>query len=215
MIKKILFQGDSITDVERDRNTPALPYALGSGYPVLVASRLAADRPEKKYEFVNRGISGNRVVDLYGRWKVDALNLKPDLISILIGVNDSWHEAEHSNGVELDRYEEIYRMLLTWTCDVLPETKLVLLEPFIVNYTASAGWDPRYVAEVPARAKIVAKLAAEFNAVFIPLQKKIDDAVAAAGGDIGSILRDGVHPAPAGHQLIADAWIEATREILK
>ena len=91
---KILFQGDSITDAgrNRDADTANIPSGLGSGYVNLIAAQLLRQHPEDNLQIYNRGISGNRIVDLYARWKVDAINLKPDLISVLIGVNDTWHE---------------------------------------------------------------------------------------------------------------------------
>ncbi|MBR2364071.1 MAG: SGNH/GDSL hydrolase family protein [Lentisphaeria bacterium] len=211
MINKILFQGDSITDVGRAReeNLP-LGIGMGTGYPQLVTARLITDSPERPWEINNKGISGNRVVDLYSRWKIDALNLKPELISILIGINDTWHEFNRQNGVEVPRYEKMYRELLTWTKEVLPEVKLVLMEPFCFCFGAVA---PEWLPEVEERRKVVKKLAEEFNAVFIPCQSILDKALEKAPREFW--LRDGVHPTLAGHQLLADAWIEATKDLLK
>ena len=133
--KVILFQGDSITDAGRNREQQGVvngPYGgTGYGYPLFASARLLADQPQAGLQFYNLGISGNRVVDLYARWKIDALNIKPDILSILIGVNDTWHEKARQNGVEVPRYEMIFRMLLEWTKKELPETKLVLMEPFV------------------------------------------------------------------------------------
>ena len=103
---KILFQGDSITDVGRNTNNGSLN-SIGQGYPCLIASRLGADEPET-YEFVNRGISGNRIVDVYARIKADCWNLAPDLLSILIGVNDVWPEFGGKNGVDAKRFYNVY-----------------------------------------------------------------------------------------------------------
>lgn len=211
MINRILFQGDSITDVGRAReeNLP-LGIGMGTGYPQLVTARLITDAPERPWEIHNKGISGNRVVDLYSRWKIDALNLKPELISILIGINDTWHEFNRQNGVEVPRYEKMYRELLTWTKEVLPEVKLVLMEPFCFCFGAVA---PEWLPEVEERRKVVKKLAEEFNALFIPCQSILDKALEKAPQEFW--LRDGVHPTLAGHQLLADAWIEATKDLLK
>jgi len=207
---KILFQGDSITDCGRGREIVDPNLQLGSGYANIAASQLLAKYPEKGLEFLNRGISGNRVVDLYARWKIDALNLKPDLISILIGVNDTWHEYGSQNGVEPDRYGEIYRMLLEWTKRELPNVKLVLMEPFclVVGDTVKEHW----LEEMAERAKIVKSLADEFGAVFVPLQDKLNTATAKAPASYW--LRDGVHPAPAGCSLIADAWMNAVLTLI-
>ena len=104
----ILFQGDSVTDCGRSRDVKGYESsALGGGYPALIQARLFSDRPLDGLQFANRGISGNRIVDLYARWRVDCLNLQPDIVSILIGVNDSWHEM-WGNGVDLKRYARIY-----------------------------------------------------------------------------------------------------------
>ena len=150
------------------------------------------------------------MVDLYARWKIDALNFNPDLISILIGVNDVWHEVEKQNGVECERYEQIYRMLLEWTKKILPDVKLLIMEPFAL---LSDVVDDDFLAEVKLRAAVAKKLAAEFNAVFLPLQDKFD---AAAKVNCNCYwLRDGVHPTPAGNQLIADAWLKAAEPLLK
>ena len=209
MARTIVFQGDSITDAGCSKDYALPPNeGLGSGYPFLVMARLRAFEPEKDWQIFNRGISGNRVVDLYARWKRDALNLKPDILSILIGVNDTWHEDAHQNGVEVPRYAQFYRMLLEWTREVLPETKLVLLEPFVLPFGAvHAHWLP----EMDARRSVVKKLAEDFKTVFIPTQTILNAALKQAPPEYW--LRDGVHPTPAGHMLLAQAWIEATGAI--
>lgn len=207
MKKIILFQGDSITDCGR-ANTGASAFSnggMGAGYPSLVLSRIVCDHPEQDWHFINRGISGNRIVDLYARWRSDCLNLKPDVLSILVGVNDTWHE-ENQNGVDVKRYERFYRELLTWTLETCPEVKLVLLEPFVCAH------DDRIKAmeaEVAERAGVVKQLAADFGATFVPLQSVFNQAFQRAPKAYWS--GDGVHPSPAGHQLIADAWLESIK----
>ncbi len=207
---KILFQGDSITDAGRSRDAACPANAgLGTGYPHLIAGKLLSLRPQRGYQFTNRGISGNRVVDLYARWKSDALNLAPDLISILIGVNDTWHEFGSSNGVEVDRYAVVYRMLLEWTRKALPKTKLVICEPFVLPIGAVAqAWLP----EMEARRAVCAQLAGDFDAPFVPFQAMFTDAVKEAPDAYW--LGDGVHPTVAGHMRMADLWIKTTQAIL-
>ena len=202
----ILFQGDSITDCGRSREYANLrPGAgLGSGYPTLIAARLFCDHPETEWNIMNRAISGNRVVDLYARWKIDALNLKPDVLSIMIGVNDTWHEKATQNGVEVPRYARIYRELLQWTRQELPEVKFVLMDPFLLPEVEDRS---AMVPDVAARREVVAELAAEFGAVHLKLQELFDAASRRAPQAHWSA--DGVHPTPAGQQLIADAWIAA------
>ena len=211
-MRTILFQGDSITDCGRSREATlevTRPADFGFGYPNLVTGTLLAANPGE-YQCIDRGISGNRVVDLYARWKIDALNLKPDMISILIGVNDVWHEFSRGNGVETERYAEIYRMLLAWTRKVLPEVKLMILEPFALE---SEVVSPEFLADVKDHAAAAKAVAEEFNAVFVPLQDKLDAAAKLAPNSYW--LFDGVHPTPAGHRLIADEWLKASESLLK
>lgn len=201
MNTRILFQGDSITDAGRSRTDDK---GLGGGYPLLVASRLGRDYGEH-YDVINRGISGNRVVDLYARWKIDCLNLKPDIISILIGVNDVWHELGSQNGVEAPKFERIYTMLLEETRQALPNVKILVLEPFVLPGRATREqWDA-FDREVTLRAQAARRVAQTAGAQFVALQKPFEDACEHAPGD--HWLADGVHPTPAGHQLIADIWV--------
>ena len=212
MAKTILFQGDSITDAGRSREPQSMTnQGLGTGYPMLVAARINADAPGAGYTVINRGISGNRVVDLYARWKIDALNLKPDVISILIGVNDTWHEFGAHNGVEPERFELIYRMMLEWTKKVLPEVKLVIMEPFALRTDEVVSED--FFNDVKVLAAISRKIAGEFDAVFVPLQDKFDAAAKLAPNTYW--LFDGVHPTVAGHQLIAEAWMNAAGKLME
>ena len=209
MARTIVFQGDSITDVGRDRDlTLPANLGMGSGYPFLTMTQLRLTEPEKDWQVFNRGISGNRIVDLYARWKREALNLKPDILSILIGVNDTWHESAFQNGVEVPRYAQFYRMLLEWTLQVLPDIKLVLLEPFVLPFGVVL---PHWPAEIDERRAIVKDLAQKFNAIFIPTQTLLNEALKKAPQEYW--LKDGVHPTSAGHALIARAWIEATKAI--
>ena len=211
MSKLILFQGDSITDAGRAKDDSLSPNeGLGSGYPFMVMSRLRAEFP-LQYDVYNKGISGHRVVDLYARWKKDCLNLKPDVLSILIGVNDTWHEFAQANGVEVPRYERIYREMLQWTVDTLPGIKLILMEPFVLPFGAVDPAD-KWQAEIDARRAVVEKLAKEFGAVFFRTQDLFNEALKKAPQEYW--LKDGVHPTSAGHALMADAWIKAAKDLL-
>ena len=207
----VLFQGDSVTDCGRATCGGAGfdSKGLGPGYPGLVSARLLCDRPDVDWTFYNRGISGNRIVDLYARWKIDGLNLKPDLVSILIGVNDTWHHYSYGNGVELDRAERIYRELLTWTKNALPGVRLLLMEPFCLDMGAL---NEEGIRDVSLRGEFTRKLADEFHAVFLPCQAILNEALKKAPPE--HWLADGVHPTPAGHQLIADHWLEAAKPLL-
>ena len=209
MAKTIVFQGDSITDAGRnyDAELPA-NLGMGIGYAFMAAAELLAKEPEKDYQIYNRGISGHRVVDLYARWKKDTLNLRPDILSILIGVNDTWHEKAHNNGVEVPRYAQFYRMLLDWTLKELPEVKLVLIEPFVL-LTGAVKED--WIDEINARRQVVKEIAGEYTALFLPAQSIFDEAAKRA--EYTYWLKDGVHPTSAGHKLLADAWIDLTKDI--
>ncbi len=209
MSKKILFQGDSVTDCGRSRED-VFNAGLGSGYPFLIGARILADHLGEGYQIYNRGVSGNRVVDLYARWKIDALNLRPDIISILIGVNDTWHEFERQNGVEVERYAKFYRMLIEWTLEKLPEVKLVICEPFVLNFGAV---NDDWLGEMAARGKVARELAREYKQIFVPFQSVLNKAVE-RGGDPALLLADGVHPTMTGHQVLADAWLDAAGKIL-
>ena len=135
---KILFYGDSITDMGRDRNCEVgAVSSYGVGYPIFVAEKLFEIDP-LKWTIVNRGISGNRIVDLYARIKADVWNHKPDVLSILIGINDIWHELGGGNGVDLERFERIYDMLLSDTKERLTDLKIILMEPFVLKGGATA-----------------------------------------------------------------------------
>lgn len=208
MSKLILFQGDSITDALRKREDEHFP---GNGYPTLVSGRLGYDHPGE-YCFLNRGISGNRIVDLYARIKCDLINLKPDVLSILIGVNDVWHEIGHENGVDAEKFELVYDLLLTEVRQALPEVKLLILEPFVLPGLATENseekpdrWD-RFCTEVPLRAAAARRLAEKHGATFVPLQARFDEACQKAPANYW--LFDGVHPTSMGHELIARAWME-------
>lgn len=201
---KILFQGDSITDVGRNTDRGST-ISMGQGYPLLVDARLSVKYPQQ-LQFLNFGISGNRVVDIYSRIKADFWNHQPDVFSLLIGVNDVWHEVGHHNGVDARRFENVYRMLIDDTLRELPNLKIIAMEPFVLPGTATTGLEDYFRTEVSARAEAVRRVAGEYQLIFLPLQKLLDDACALAPASYW--LSDGVHPTPAGHQLIADAWID-------
>ena len=200
---KFLFQGDSITDCGRGTE----PTGGGYGYVTLLKSHLMYNPENVVY---NCGISGNRVVDLYARWKKDCINLEPDVLTIMIGVNDVWHELDFKNGVDAQKFEMVYRLILDETKKLLPNTKIILMGPYLLHGTATdaeaCGFD-KFYADVKERSDIAEKLAKEYGLDFINLQEKFDDAIkniAPASHWSG----DGVHPTAAGHELIKRAWLE-------
>lgn len=213
-MKTILFQGDSITDAVRNREAA---HNLGTGYATMVAGALGASEPYQ-YVFLNRGISGNRVVDLFARMKVDMINLRPDVMSILIGVNDVWHEYTRQNGVSAEKFEKVYDMMVEELLRELPGLKLMLLEPFVLPGSATVSdeehpgrWE-YFSSQVPLRAQAVKRIAEKYGLPFVELQQLLQEANADAPAP-GYWLRDGVHPTAAGHTLIKEAWLKAFKAL--
>ena len=208
MAKRILFQGDSITDVGRDRNDF---YGLGRGYACLVAGSIGLDNPNE-YEFVNRGISGNRVVDLYARIKADFINLKPDYASIYIGVNDAWHEIGGQNGVDTAKFETIYSMLIDEVKAALPDIKLMIIAPYVIEGAATCDTEEvpdrlkRFQIDVGEKAEVCKRIAKKYDLPLIELQPAFDEACKKAPN--AHWAYDGVHPTAAGHELIKRLWLE-------
>ena len=216
---KILFFGDSITDMNRNRANPTSDnvFSYGSGYPIFIASELYKNNPND-YEIINRGISGNRIVDLYARVKSDVWDENPDVLSILIGINDVWHEVCGNNGVDLERFEKVYRMLIEDTLKVLPNVKIILCEPFVLKGSATENTEEipnKYnkFLEVYEYAKVVKKIAQDFNLSFVALQDEFNKKSQKYG--VEPYLFDGVHPMIAGAKLIADEWLKVFNQYIE
>ena len=205
----ILFQGDSITDAERDKTstTPNMPPMMGNGYVIQAAGQLLFKHAEKNLTIFNKGVSGNKVNQLAARWDVDCIKLEPTVLSILIGVNDFWHtKSDNYQGTE-KTYEEGYRALLRRTFAVFPNLKLIIGEPFAVKGIRAV--DDTWYPPFDKYRAISKKIADEFKAVFIPYQKLFDEAQKRAPGVYWTY--DGVHASLAGACLMANAWLEAVR----
>jgi len=210
-----LFQGDSITDGNRGRNSDP-NHIMGHGYAFSIASKIGCEFPEKNLTFINRGISGNKITDLAERWKEDALDLKPDVLSILIGINDtsSSIDASPSNKrVTLQMYEEVYRSILDQSVKLNPGIILVLNQPFIFKNTSTAiNWEARH-SDLVERQKIVEKIAFDYKAIFVRLQEVFDMACKRAPAPYW--IWDGIHPTVAGHELITREWMKQVGKQLK
>lgn len=202
----ILFQGDSITDAGRDRKREGNvndKNALGSGYVYSIATQLLADRAGDGLKIYNRGNSGNKVFQLADRWDKDCLDLKPDVVSILIGVNDIWHSLNGNYDGTVAKYEMDYRALLARTVKALPKVKLVICEPFVLRCGAvNDKWFPEF-DHYRAAAR---KMSDEFDTLFVPFQSMFDDAVKRAPA--AHWAGDGVHPSMAGAHLMGQEWLK-------
>jgi lysophospholipase L1-like esterase len=205
----ILFQGDSITDAGRNRNDNSFNStgALGAGYPMLAGAELLEKYASLKLKVFNKGVSGNKVFQLAERWDADCLSIKPDILSILIGVNDIWHKLEGNYNGTVETYRHDYIALLERTKKALPNVKLIICEPFAVPGIKAV--DDRWYPEFYGYQKTAREIATQFNATFIPYQKIYDEAIKKAPGTYWT--GDGVHPTLAGAQLMAQAWVAAVK----
>jgi lysophospholipase L1-like esterase len=198
----VLFQGDSVTDCGRDREDIT---SLSEGYPGVVAKMFHLIYPERKVTFVNKGISGNRVIDLLGRFDTDFKAVNPDFISILIGINDTWRRYDSNYPTSTEQFEATYRELLSKIKKEMPQCKIMLIEPFVLNSLPDrASWredlDPKILA--------VRKLAKEFADYYLPM----DGIFAKAEVEeytCTEITGDGVHPSAIGHSIIAKEYLKA------
>lgn len=201
---RILFQGDSITDGGRGRNGDP-NHIFGHSYAFIIAARYGASYPERHLVFFNRGVSGNKVPQLAERWQKDTLDLKPTVVSILIGVNDIWHPLNDGKPVSAEEFETGYDQLLADTMAALPKVKLVLGEPFILPGRSNREHWEEWQGHVKKFQAIVAKIAAKYHAPVVRYQKAFDDASQRAPAEYW--IWDGVHPTAAGQQLMADEWV--------
>lgn len=213
MAKRILFQGDSITDCGRT----APNGGFGIGYPCFVKAQLEYEYPGE-YEFINAGISGNRVVDLYARIKADFINIAPDYASIYIGVNDTWHEIEHRNGVDTEKFEKIYTMLLDEVKAACPDIKLMIMTPFVLEGPATCNTEEipnkfkLFKTDVAEKAGVAKKMAKKYGLPCIELQPIFDEACTRA--PVAHWTGDGVHPTSADHEMIKRHWIAVFEQMI-
>lgn len=205
----VLLQGDSITDAGRSRKTQDTANdfdMLGKGYAKLIAYHLLTEHADKQLKIYNRGISGHKVPDLDKRWDKDCIDLKPDVLSILIGVNDMWHKMNGRYDGTVESYEAGYKALLARTKASLPDVQIIVCEPFVLRCGAiKDNWFPEF-----DQRRAGAKAAAEsVGAVFVPFQSMFDAAVA-AGSPPNHWAGDGVHPSAHGQGLMAARWLSDT-----
>ena len=200
----ILFQGDSITDGNRGRsNDPN--HIHGHGYQYILASEMYIDNLDKNIEVINRGISGNRISDLHARCKEDCIDLKPTVLSILVGINDLNYHFETGSAPTPEKYSETYRSILDRALSQNPDLFIVIMEPFF-GVSENKEFSDFMQANVGRYAAEARKIADEYNAVFVPLQDMFDEY--AKNTDIFKLLWDGVHPTTGGHLLVTKRWKE-------
>ncbi len=196
----VLFQGDSVTDAGRSRVSDRL---LGSGYPAKVRSLIKKEYPESSIKVINRGISGNRAVDLLNRWENDCVLLKPDYVSILIGVNDTWRRYDNNDITPADIFKDRLRKIIELTLEKTP-AQIVLLNPFLLDINEKITLMRE---DLCLKQEAVAALAKEYGTKFIDLDQIFKDAAEKRSPDY--YAADGVHPTKAGHTLIAKEWLKA------
>ncbi|TDB77000.1 SGNH/GDSL hydrolase family protein [Micromonospora sp. KC721] len=195
---RVLFIGDSITDADRDRTDGA---DLGHGYAMMAAAWFTAAQPAHRVTFLNRGIGGDRVRDLRARWDDDCLALAPQVVSVLIGINDTWRRYDHDDPTGVEEFERDYRHVLTVTRDRL-DAALILMEPFLIPLDdKQRAWRE----DLDPKVEVVRRLAADFDATLVA----VDAAFAAADTDDRVWTDDGVHLTPSGHALLAQHWLRA------
>lgn len=200
---KILFQGDSITDCGRSRSDIT---SLGSGYPKYIKQYLEECYPQIEFELINKGIGGHKTEDLAKRWQEDAVDIQPDVISILVGVNDTWHNL--NNFLSNDEFEKNYRFLLE---EIKNKTnaKIIMLEQFVLDFPDMC----RFHNDIDEKIQIVRRLAAEYADRYIPLDGLFAAACVAEPPSHWTV--EGVHPTDEGHQLIADYYFDALSDIIE
>lgn len=197
----VLFQGDSITDWGRDRSDIT---SLGEGYPNIVARLYQVLFPQNNVTFINKGIGGNRVRDLLGRYNDDFLSLKPNYISILIGVNDTWRRYDNNDPTSSEEFERIYKDLLSKIKEDLPTCKLIMVEPFLIHSVPGIS---NWREDLDPKIHIVRKLANEYADYYIPMDGIFAKAEAEEYKG-NELAQDGVHPSGIGHRMIAEEFMK-------
>lgn len=205
----ILFQGDSITDARRKKDdaNPNSPAALGASYPFLATAEMLYRFPGKSLKCYNKGVSGNKVYQLADRWQTDCLDLKPTVLSILVGVNDFWHTLTNGYQGTIKTYRDDYKALLDRTKQALPDVKLIIGEPYAVLGVKAV--DDKWFPAFNDYRQAAREIAESFGAAFIPYQEIYDKAQKSAPGSYWTI--DGVHPSLAGARLMAEAWLQTVK----
>ena len=185
---------------------------MGQGYVRHIVTDLLGQYPDKNLRCYNRGISGHRVFELRDRWSDDCLHLSPDVLSILIGVNDFWHTIDFGYDGTVKVYEDDFTALIERTLKHLPDTKLIIGEPFVLHEGSAIKKD-KWIGVFEGYQTAARRVSDRFGATFIPYQTLFDEALQSASTDYW--CPDGVHPSMAGNYLMAHAWLEAFAKAIK
>jgi lysophospholipase L1-like esterase len=214
-VKTIVLQGDSITDANRN---PQFPESSGNGYATMVKGWLGCEYPGQ-YHCYNRGVAGNRIGDLYARIREDIINLKPDIVSLLIGVNDVWSDVDGHNGTDTKKFEMIYDQIVQELLAELPGVQIMILEPYVINGDRTCNDETHpdrwefMSSGVREKAAAARRIAEKYGIVFVELQSAFEKALESA--PVSHWLPDGVHPTSAGHELIKRQWLKGFQKLIR
>ncbi len=201
---KLLFQGDSITDAGRDREDF---HDLGNGYPKYAAKALTEKYPQIEFEFINLGIGGNQTMDLVARLETDFIDINPDIVSILIGVNDTWHHSAHKDWIPNEVFEERYETVLK-ALKEKTNAKIMIMEPFLIPVE-----DKQFFREdLAPKIEIIRKLSREYADVYMPTDGLLNSAF--IGDEPTTFAGDGVHPTDKGAEFIGKLYADYMSKII-
>lgn len=201
---RLLFQGDSITDANRNRDDV---HNMGNGYPRYAAELLKNKYPEIEFEFINLGISGNQTKDLVERLDTDFIDINPDIVSVLIGINDVWHHAYDKSWIPNEIFEQRYRTVLS-ALKEKTNAKIMMMEPFLIPIE-----DKLFFREdLAPKIEIIRKLAREYADVYLPTDGLLQAAF--IGDDPLSYSADGVHPTEKGAQYIGGLYTDYVAQLI-
>ena len=203
---KILFQGDSVTDTGRDRSDP---HDMGNGYPRYASAMMQDSFSDKEFEFVNLGISGNRTEHLVERLEADFIEIQPDIVSILIGVNDVWHHYSHGIETSDEQFEKNYRVVLD-ALKTRTNARILMIQPFLLETVDPAK--QAYTEELARKQAIVKQLADEYADAYLPLDEILHRETEE---EPAYYAADGVHPTPDGACYIGEAYLGAIAPLIE
>ncbi len=215
----ILFQGDSITDAGRSKEDLENPYcSLGIGYVNYIAGELGVKKPGIR--ILNRGIGGDRIADMFGRWQEDALNINYDLISILNGINDIGFSIRKGRGSDVKRFQFIYELMLNEAIEAHPDAKIILGQPFLLKKDLTSlglendiyeNWD-LWDSEMKRRQEVVLELSQKYHTMYAPFADRLNETANEIGAE--NLTIDCIHLKPAGNYVLAKCWLDVAKEFL-